>query len=127
LRFTKYENWSKFSWGIAELIIEKAYAGARAIGVARCFESEGFRAYATYLTLREDVISNLESVESIARSKTATLLCSERMPWRCHRKILADYFLARGFCVLHILEREKVVEHQLSKCAEIVENRLVYK
>jgi uncharacterized protein (DUF488 family) len=97
------------------------------IGVARCFESEGFRAYATYVTLKEDVKSNLVSVESIARSKTATLLCSERMPWRCHRKILADYFLARGFTVLHILESKKVVEHQLSKCAEIVENRLVYK
>lgn len=96
-------------------------------GIASCFESEGFRAYATYITTREDVVQDIEAVEAIAENKTAALICSERLPWRCHRKILSDYFVARGFKVLHIIGEEEVVEHSLSKCAEVVDSKLRYR
>jgi len=95
-------------------------------GVARCFESEGFRAYATYITMKPEVKPYLEKLVKIASLKTTTLICRERIPWLCHRKILSDYLVARGFRVLHIIKESQVVEHKLSKCARVINGRLEY-
>jgi uncharacterized protein (DUF488 family) len=31
-------------------------------------------------------------------------MCAEAVWWRCHRRIIADYLLAAGFAVEHILD-----------------------
>ena len=95
-------------------------------GIAKCFESMGFRAYATYITMKPTVKPHLEKLVEIASLKTSTLLCREKIPWLCHRKILADYLLARGFRVLHIIREDYIVEHKLSKCAVIANGELKY-
>jgi len=95
-------------------------------GVARCFEAEGFRAYATYITMNPAVKPHLERLVKIVSSRTSTLLCRERVPWLCHRKILSDYLVAKGFTVLHIIEKDRVVEHKLNKCALVESGELRY-
>lgn len=95
-------------------------------GIAKCFESEGFRAYATYITKREDVKKWLKFIEEIAKACTVVLMCSEKYPWYCHRKILSDYFIAKGFKIIHIIDKNYVIEHKLSKCAKIINNELIY-
>jgi len=87
------------------------------LGLAKCFESEGFRAYATYITTRQDVRQHLARLEQLVSEARSALLCRERVPWACHRKILSDYLVARGFKVLHILDAGRVVEHRPSRCA----------
>jgi uncharacterized protein (DUF488 family) len=72
------------------------------------------------------VKKHLERLVKVASLKTSTLLCRERVPWLCHRKILADYLLVKGFTVLHIIEENKVVKHKLSKCAVNVNGELRY-
>ncbi len=94
---------------------------------ACCFSSEGFRAYAAYITARLDVKRYLVLLEELAREKTSVIMCSERMYFRCHRKILADYLYVRGFNVIHIVSIERVIEHRLSRCARIVNGELAYK
>jgi uncharacterized protein (DUF488 family) len=96
-------------------------------GIAKCFKAEGFRAYATYITMNPAVKKHLKRLVKVASLKTSTLLCRERVPWLCHRKILADYLLVKGFTVLHIIEENKVVKHKLSKCAVNVNGELIYK
>ncbi len=93
---------------------------------ATCFKSRGFRAYAAYITLREDVKQYLELLERLVLEKTSVLLCSEKLYTKCHRKILADYLCARGFKILHIIDEQTLVEHRLSKCARIVNGHLTY-
>jgi uncharacterized protein (DUF488 family) len=95
-------------------------------GIARCFKAEGFRAYATYITMNSTVKPYLEKLVEIASATTTALLCCERTPWRCHRKILSDYLYARGFAVLHILGKEVVVRHRLSKCGAVIDGELKY-
>ncbi|MEM1619019.1 MAG: DUF488 family protein [Desulfurococcaceae archaeon] len=95
-------------------------------GVARCFESEGFRAYATYITLNPAVKPYLEKLVKVASSSTSVLLCREKYPWLCHRKILSDYLYAKGFRVLHVIDPENIVEHRLSRCAVVVDGELRY-
>ena len=36
-------------------------------------------------------------------------MCAEAVWWRCHRRIIADYLLAGGMCVEHIMGPEKIV------------------
>jgi uncharacterized protein (DUF488 family) len=42
-----------------------------------------------------------------ARAETCAIMCAEAVWWRCHRRIVADYALARGLRVRHILSPTK--------------------
>ncbi|MEM4932145.1 MAG: DUF488 family protein [Desulfurococcaceae archaeon] len=94
-------------------------------GIASCFESEGFRAYATYLTTRSDVKEILRIMVKHLMQSTGVIMCKERYPWMCHRKILSDYLVAVGFKVIHIISEDKFFEHRLHNCA-IVKNGVLY-
>ena len=95
-------------------------------GVANCFRAEGFRAYATYIVFSPRPRPYLEKLVEIASKSVAAVMCCERIPWRCHRKILSDYLVAKGFRVIHIVDENKVYEHRLSRCAKIVNGSLTY-
>ena len=96
------------------------------IGIATCFKSEGFRAYATYLVLCEEALKAVEKLSLLAGKLRTAIMCSERLPWRCHRKILSDTMIARGFKVIHIINESWQVQHKLSRCAQIINGVLVY-
>ncbi len=121
------------SYGI-EYVWEEALGGYRRFGrdvedqgIGRCFESEGFRAYASYMLSSGEAREALERVSRIAGEKTAIIMCAEKLPWRCHRKIISDLLLSRGYSVIHIIDLGHAVEHRLSRCAEIVRGALTYK
>jgi len=40
--------------------------------------------------------------------RTCAVMCAEVLWWRCHRRIIADYLLAEGATVFHILGPESV-------------------
>lgn len=94
--------------------------------IASCFESQGFRAYATYITLSPVVRPYLKELLDYALRFRVALLCAEKYPWYCHRKILSDYLLAKGFKVIHVISEKETYEHKLSRCAVIEDNELVY-
>ncbi len=93
---------------------------------ATCFKSEGFRAYALYITNNDIAIKSLEKLEKLALNKKIVILCAEKHPWFCHRKIISDWLTARGFKIIHIIEIDKTIIHKLSKCAKVVNNKLYY-
>ncbi|ACP37242.1 DUF488 domain-containing protein [Saccharolobus islandicus] len=95
------------------------------IDIGKCFKSEGFRAYAIYILTNERVMEALEDIRRI--NKIKVIMCSEKFPWNCHRKIISDWFLARGDEVVHLIEKESTIKHKLTTCAEIVKNNLNYK
>jgi len=95
-------------------------------GVATCFKSTGFRAYAIYLTSNSEAIKAMERLEELAATTRLALFCSERLPWRCHRKIISDWLVMRGFKVLHIIDVNRVVEHKPSKCVRLSSNGVVF-
>ena len=96
------------------------------LGIAKCFKSQGFRAYATYLTMNPLAREAASKLDSICRKKITAIMCKERIPWRCHRKIIADYLIAKGFKVIHLIDHGVEVVHRLSKCARIIDGELRY-
>ena len=54
-------------------------------------------------------------------------MCAEAVWWRCHRRIIADYLLAAGERVMHILGTSHVDEANLTAGAVVRGDRtLVY-
>ena len=51
------------------------------------------------------------------QSGPCAILCAEALWWRCHRRIIADYLLAAGAPVSHILAKGEVVPAQMTEAA----------
>jgi len=95
-------------------------------GIASCFKSEGFRAYATYLVKNPEAKQACRELALVAERIITAILCKERIPWRCHRKIISDFMVSQGFQVIHIIDENWKVVHKLTKCARIIEGELTY-
>jgi len=89
------------------------------------WRTPGFRAYADHME-SEDFRRGLERVIEEARRSRVALMCAERFPWRCHRRLIADALTVRGIRVEHILDRDRQVPHQLPPWARLEEGRLIY-
>jgi len=66
------------------------------------WRNASFHRYADY-ALTEPFRAGLAEVITQGRERRCALMCSEAVWWRCHRRIVADYLLARGEAVLHIM------------------------
>jgi len=63
---------------------------------------EAFRNYADYAetaAFREA----LGEPEDLARERRTAYMCAEAVWWRCHRRLITDYLLARGWHAIHLL------------------------
>jgi uncharacterized protein (DUF488 family) len=64
-------------------------------------------------------------LERMAEKQRIVLMCAEAVPWRCHRQLLADAFLVRGWSVRHILD-DGCYEHELPAFAKFEGTRIIY-
>jgi uncharacterized protein (DUF488 family) len=51
-------------------------------------------------------------------------MCAETLWWRCHRRLIAELLVARGYDVLHLIRPEELDEHRTWDVAEYREGRL---
>lgn len=84
-----------------------------------------FRAYADFM-LTAEFQTIIEELEHIAATERIALLCAEAVPWRCHRQLLADAFLAREWAVRHIMDNG-CHEHKLPAFAQREGKHIYYR
>jgi len=89
------------------------------------WHSPGLRGYADYM-LTPEFEAHLETLMELARRPRLALMCAEAVPWRCHRSLLADALLVRGFRVEHIMSLEASRPHRLTPFARVEGTRLTY-
>ncbi|PYQ36212.1 MAG: DNA repair protein [Acidobacteria bacterium] len=89
------------------------------------WRSDAFRGYADYMDT-EQFIGELARAMSLARASRSALMCAEAVPWRCHRSVLADAFLARGWEVFEILSEKAARPHVLPGFARREGDRVIY-
>lgn len=53
------------------------------------------------------------------------IMCSEAVPWRCHRNLVSDALVARGVDVRHILDA-KISPHTLTSFAVVEGGQVLY-
>jgi uncharacterized protein (DUF488 family) len=86
---------------------------------------EGFRAYADHMDGPE-FIAGLARLEALAAEAATALMCAEGDWRRCHRRLIADALVARGWGVRHILRDGALEQHRLTDFAVIDGGRLSY-
>jgi len=88
-------------------------------------KNPGFRAYAGHMTT-EEFRQALDRLVETGRGRRTAIMCAERLPWKCHRHLVADSLVARGLRVLHLMSPGGSREHTLSRLARNDGERLVY-
>lgn len=81
------------------------------------WENPSFRNYADYAGTAEAFRAGLDELRALGRVETCAVMCAEAVWWRCHRRIIADYLIAEGECVFHIMGPGKVEPARLNPAA----------
>jgi uncharacterized protein (DUF488 family) len=84
-----------------------------------------FRGYADHMA-SEAFADGIAHLQELAGERRTAVMCAEA-DWRhCHRRLIADALVARGWRVLHLGERGAIEEHELTEFAQRDGQRLTY-
>ena len=132
------KRWPQFNQDELQRAIERAgiqYRWLKSLGGRRkskdsesvhtAWQIPAFRAYADYAD-SDDFRAGLDELIALAEQKRAAYMCSEGLWWRCHRRIISDHLVMRGWTVMHIMPTGKLVEHALPDFARVENGRIIY-
>ena len=89
------------------------------------WRNASFRGYADYMQT-EEFRKALDALMAFGRQEKTTVMCAEAVPWRCHRSLIADALVSRGWDVRHIMSPEKATQHALTSFAHFEKDTLTY-
>lgn len=84
-----------------------------------------FRGYADYMGTEEFERSLAALIDVASRERTA-IMCAEAVPWRCHRSLIADALIVRGWRVEEIIDETRSRAHTLTPFARVSGTRITY-
>ena len=84
-----------------------------------------FRGFADYMDT-PDFARAITQLLGLARRAATVMLCAEKNPDECHRRLIADYLLLQGHQVIHLLDGGERREHALHAHARRESAALVY-
>jgi len=87
------------------------------------WRERGFRGYADYMATA-DFAAGIGRLERLAGTRTVAIMCAEGLWWRCHRRLIADALVVRGWDVCH-LGSGAPSTHELTSFARVGEDRTV--
>jgi uncharacterized protein (DUF488 family) len=91
----------------------------------KAWKVDAFRAYADYM-LTEEFAAPFKELMTLAETLRTALMCAEILPWRCHRRLLADRFLTLDWEVLDVIGVGQAKKHELPPFASVSDGRLTY-
>jgi uncharacterized protein (DUF488 family) len=89
------------------------------------WRNAGFRAYADYMGT-PPFSEGLGHLTAEAERRPVAIMCAEAVPWRCHRSLVADALLVRGWAVLDVMTAAKATPHKLTPFARVDGTRITY-
>ena len=66
------------------------------------WDNQSFHNYADY-ALHPAYLQGLAELRAKAQRERVAIMCAEAVWWRCHRRIVADWLIAAGESVRHIM------------------------
>jgi uncharacterized protein (DUF488 family) len=136
-RFPASRRWPHFGSERLEAALAAAgiaYLGLPELGGRRparpdsphvAWRVEAFRGYADYMDTPEFAAALARLIPSTQDRPTA-VMCAEAMPWSCHRSLIADALIVRGFEILEILSEKEARPRALTPFARVEGERLIY-
>jgi uncharacterized protein (DUF488 family) len=89
------------------------------------WENAGFRGYADHMATAA-FAAGLAELEALAAAEPTAVMCAEALWWQCHRRLVADALLGRGWAVDHIGPDGGIAAHELTPFAVVADGRLAY-
>jgi uncharacterized protein (DUF488 family) len=89
------------------------------------WQVDAFRAYADYMETAEfgEALGKL-MVE--ADAAPTAFMCAEALWWQCHRRLVSDALVAKGWEVLHVGSGKGVTAHVLPEFARVEDGMVIY-
>jgi uncharacterized protein (DUF488 family) len=136
--FPSSRRWPQFNHSDLQRSVERAgmdYQWLKALGGRRnlkrpdsphtAWRIPAFRGYADY-TETAGFAAGLSELIEIASAGAVAIMCSEGLWWRCHRRIISDHMVVRGWIVQHIMPDGKLVAHELADFASVRDGQITY-
>lgn len=136
--FPSSRRWPQFNQAELAASLERAaieYRWMKSLGGRRhgvrpdsphsAWTHPAFRSYADYME-GDEFASGLHDLRVIATHARTAIMCSEGLWWRCHRRIISDNLLVRGWQVEHIMPDGKLTLHRVAEFASVTDGRLIY-
>ena len=89
------------------------------------WRNASFRGYADYMQT-EEFHEAINALMASGHQEQTTVMCAEAVPWRCHRSLIADALVSRGWDVRHIMSPENATPHILTSFAHVEKGTLTY-
>jgi uncharacterized protein (DUF488 family) len=89
------------------------------------WNNASFRGFADYMQTAE-FDQSLQHLMNITKREQVILMCAEKLPWRCHRSLVSDALLVRGFKIEHIIDANTRYVHHITPFASISETTITY-
>ncbi len=89
------------------------------------WRNASFRGYADYMQT-PDFQAALNDLTALAARTATAIMCAEAVPWRCHRSLIADAFIAQGGAVLEIMGDSEPRQHRLPAWAHVDNGVVTY-
>lgn len=98
---------------------------AHANSINTAWRNASFRGFADYMQTEEFKVG-LGELVSIAQHKTVAIMCSEAVPWRCHRSLIGDVLLVHSIEVEDIFSLTSSKPHMLTPWAVVHGAQVTY-
>jgi uncharacterized protein (DUF488 family) len=89
------------------------------------WRNASFRGYADYMQTPQ-FESGLKELIKLAKKQPTAIMCAEAVPWRCHRSLIADAMLIRGWEVIDLFSATSAKPHKLTDFAKVEGTHLTY-
>lgn len=89
------------------------------------WRNASFRGYADYMGTNE-FNEALARLMKLAEQKATAIMCAEAVPWRCHRSMIADALIARGYEVRDIMSATNARRRTLNPMARVEDGKVTY-
>ncbi|MGA5842220.1 DUF488 domain-containing protein [Streptomyces pseudogriseolus] len=98
-------------------------AGVESVNTA--WRVKAFRDYADHMT-SDEFAKGLGELLDLAAHGRPVIMCSEAVPWRCHRRLITDALLVAGAEVVHIMSATVTKPASLNESAAVHNGRITY-
>ena len=89
------------------------------------WRNDSFRGYADYMQTPA-FGESLDQLVEVAKQRRTVIMCAEAVPWRCHRSLIADALLVRGFRAEDIMSPTRRQIHVLTPFAKVRGTTITY-
>jgi uncharacterized protein (DUF488 family) len=89
------------------------------------WQVKAFHAYADYIQT-EEFQQALSELETLAQGSRTAYMCAEALWVRCHRRLISDVLVTRGWQVFHIMTKTDARPHELTSFARMQDGTLTY-